>query len=143
VTGNPLWVRNAEDWKRFVLAKVVMNRRGSSDRREPSARGTLGVSTPTRKRRKETPVEREQQYVGIDLHRRRSVIVRMNDAGEVLAVTKIDNDPLALAMAVAEAGPDPEVSLPPMAGHLPGDGGGCWDGFWWFEAAAVFGGVQA
>ena len=26
---------------------------------------------------------REQQYVGIDLHRRRSVIVRMNDAGEV------------------------------------------------------------
>jgi transposase len=54
---------------------------------------------------------REQQYVGIDLHRRRSVIVRMNDAGEVLGVTKIDNDPLALSMAVAEAGPDPEVAL--------------------------------
>jgi transposase len=56
-------------------------------------------------------VEHEQQYVGIDLHRRRSVIVRMNDAGEVLSVTKIDNDPFALAMAVAEAGPDPEVAL--------------------------------
>ena len=27
----------------------------------------------------------EQQYVGIDLHRRRSVIVRMHDAGEVLS----------------------------------------------------------
>jgi transposase len=54
---------------------------------------------------------REQQYVGIDLHRRRSVIVRMNDAGEVLEVSKIDNDPLALSMAVAEAGPDPEVAL--------------------------------
>ena len=54
---------------------------------------------------------REQQYVGIDLHRRRSVIVRMNDAGEVLGVTKIDNDPLALATAIAEAGPDPEVAL--------------------------------
>jgi transposase len=53
----------------------------------------------------------QQQYVGIDLHRRRSVIVRMNDAGEVLEVSKIDNDPLALAMAVAEAGPDPEVAL--------------------------------
>jgi transposase len=56
-------------------------------------------------------VEQEQQYVGIDLHRRRSVIVRMNDAGEVLSVTKIDNDPFALAMALAEAGPDPEVAL--------------------------------
>jgi transposase len=54
---------------------------------------------------------REQQYVGIDLHRRRSVIVRMNDAGEVLAVSKIDNDPVALSIAVAEAGPDPEVAL--------------------------------
>ena len=54
---------------------------------------------------------REQQYVGIDLHRRRSVIVRMNNAGEVVGVAKIDNDPLALSMAVAEAGPDPEVAL--------------------------------
>jgi len=54
---------------------------------------------------------REQQYVGIDLHRRRSVLVRMNDAGEVLAVSKIDNDPVSLSMAVAEAGPDPEVIL--------------------------------
>lgn len=56
-------------------------------------------------------MEREQQYVGIDLHRRRSVIVRMNDAGEVLKVSKIDNDPVVLSMAVAEAGPDPEVVL--------------------------------
>ncbi|HEX6393424.1 MAG TPA: IS110 family transposase [Acidimicrobiales bacterium] len=56
-------------------------------------------------------MEREQQYVGIDLHRRRSVIVRMNDAGDVLNVLKIDNDPVALSMAVAEAGPDPEVVL--------------------------------
>jgi transposase len=56
-------------------------------------------------------VEREQQYVGIDLHRRRSVIVRMNDAGEVLGVSRIDNDPLALSMAIAEGGPDPEVAL--------------------------------
>jgi len=74
-------------------------------------RGTLGVPTPTRKGRKETLVEREPQYVGIDLHRRRSVIVRMSDAGEVLGVSKIDNDPLALAVAVAEAGPNPEVAL--------------------------------
>lgn len=56
-------------------------------------------------------MEHQQQYVGIDLHRRRSVIVRMNDAGEVVGVSKIDNDPVTLAMAVAEAGPDPEVAL--------------------------------
>ena len=42
----------------------------------------------------------QQHYVGIDLHRRRSVIVRMNDAGEVLAVTKVDNDPVPLSMAI-------------------------------------------
>jgi transposase len=56
-------------------------------------------------------VLQQPQYVGIDLHRRRSVIVRMNDAGEVLDVSKIDNDPLALSMAIAEAGPNPEVAL--------------------------------
>ena len=39
------------------------------------------------------------------------MIVRMNDAGEVLGVTKIDNDPVALAVAMAEAGPNPEVAL--------------------------------
>jgi hypothetical protein len=59
----------------------------------------------------------EQQYVGIDLHRRRSVIVRMNDAGEVLKVSKIDNDPVTLALTVAEAGPDPEVALGASCGR--------------------------
>ena len=51
------------------------------------------------------------QYVGIDLHRRRSAIVRMTKTGEVLSTVQIDNDPVALAMAIAEAGPDPEVAL--------------------------------
>ena len=50
-----------------------------------------------------------QQYVGIDLHRRRSVIVRINDAGEVLGVTMEANDPVQMSMAIAEAGPGPEV----------------------------------
>ncbi len=92
------------------MTDSVVVRQGSSRRREPSVQSKLGVTKPTRKR-KETLVEREQQYVGIDLHRRRSVIVRMNDAGKVLEVSKIDNDPVALAMTVAEAGPDPEVVL--------------------------------
>jgi hypothetical protein len=42
---------------------------------------------------------REQQYVGIDLHRGRSVIVRMNDAGEGLGVTKVANDRAQMSMA--------------------------------------------
>ena len=52
-----------------------------------------------------------REYVGIDLHRRRSVIVRKNADGELLSKVHIDNDPLALAAAVAEAGPEPEVVL--------------------------------
>jgi len=36
----------------------------------------------------------ERQYVAIDLHLKRSVIVRENAAGEELGVTQIDNDPL-------------------------------------------------
>jgi hypothetical protein len=46
--------------------------------------------------------------VGIDLHRRRSVIGRMNEAGETLSTVSIDNDPVALSLEVAKAGPDPE-----------------------------------
>ncbi len=53
----------------------------------------------------------EREYVGIDLHRRRSVIVRMNPAGARLGTARIVNDPLALAAEVAKAGPDPEVVL--------------------------------
>ena len=53
----------------------------------------------------------ERQYVGIDLHRRRSVIVRRSAAGETLSMVRIDNEPMALAKAVSEAGPEPEVVL--------------------------------
>ena len=49
----------------------------------------------------------ERQFVGIDLHRRRSVIVRMTAAGERLETVRIDNDPVALALEIAKAGPDP------------------------------------
>ena len=51
----------------------------------------------------------EPEYVGIDLHRRRSVIVRMSPDGERLSTEKIDNDPRALAAAIAPAGPNPKV----------------------------------
>lgn len=53
-----------------------------------------------------------RQYVGIDLHRRRSVIVRMDSAGERLArPVRIDNDPVILAGEIAKWGESPEVVL--------------------------------
>ena len=56
-------------------------------------------------------MEQQRQYVGIDLHRRRSVIVRRHANGEVAEITRIDNDASALAAAVAKAGSEPEVVL--------------------------------
>ncbi|MGH9259709.1 MAG: IS110 family transposase [Acidimicrobiales bacterium] len=56
-------------------------------------------------------MEQQRQYVGIDLHRRRSVIVRMSEDGQVLGVDQVMNDPVELSVAVAKAGPDPEVAL--------------------------------
>jgi len=53
----------------------------------------------------------ERQYVAIDLHRLRSLIVRENEAGEEVGVVRIDNDPVALAQALADAGPEPEVAI--------------------------------
>jgi transposase len=52
-----------------------------------------------------------QQIVGIDLHRRRSVIVRMSDTGEQLGNVRIDNDPMMLAAEIAKAGERPQVVL--------------------------------
>ncbi len=51
------------------------------------------------------------QYVGIDLHRRRSVIVRKDPAGVPIETVQIVNDPVALAEVVARAGDAPEVVL--------------------------------
>jgi transposase len=51
----------------------------------------------------------EREYVGIDLHRRRSVIIRKNAAGELISKVHIDNSAEALVAAVGAAGPEPEV----------------------------------
>jgi transposase len=51
------------------------------------------------------------QFVGIDVHRRRSVLVRMTEAGEPLECVRILNDPDRLAAAMAAAGEHPEVVL--------------------------------
>ena len=52
-----------------------------------------------------------RQVVGIDLHRRRSVIVRMTEAGERLDSVRIANDPMVLAAEIAKAGEHPQVVL--------------------------------
>jgi transposase len=51
------------------------------------------------------------QYVGIDFHRRRSVIVRVAADGERLGVHRIVNDPFALADVMARCGEAPEVVI--------------------------------
>jgi transposase len=52
-----------------------------------------------------------RQFVGMDLHRRRSVLVRMTESGEALETVRIVNDRDALAAVMARAGVDPEVVL--------------------------------
>jgi hypothetical protein len=53
----------------------------------------------------------DRQYVGIDFHRRRSVVMRMSAASEKLSSVRVANGPVAIAAAVAEAGPDPEMPI--------------------------------
>jgi transposase len=52
-----------------------------------------------------------RQIVGMDLHRRRSVLVRMTEAGEVLETVRISNDPEYLRQVMQRAGEHPEVVL--------------------------------
>ena len=52
-----------------------------------------------------------RQFVGIDLHRRRTVLVRTTEAGEALEAVRILNDVDSLNAVMARAGEDPEVVL--------------------------------
>src|SRR6476620_10524093 len=63
---------------------------------------------------KEAPVSESysgRQFVGIDLHRRRSVIVRMTTDGDQLECIRISNDVERLSTVMARAGEAPEVVL--------------------------------
>ena len=61
-----------------------------------------------------------RQIVGINPHRRRSVIVRMAaETGERLDTVRIDNDPMAFAAELGKAGESPEVVLE-LLGRRPG-----------------------
>jgi hypothetical protein len=50
-----------------------------------------------------------QQFVGMDLHRRRSVLVRMSETGEHLETTRILNDRDVPAEVMSLAGKSPEM----------------------------------
>ena len=63
-----------------------------------------------------------RQVVGIDLHRRRSVIVRMTESGERLETVRILNDRERLADVMARAGESPEVVLEATYGWILGRG---------------------
>ena len=52
-----------------------------------------------------------RQIVGMDLHRRRSVLVRMTETGEHLETVRISNDPEYLQAVMARAGEHPDVVL--------------------------------
>ena len=52
----------------------------------------------------------DRQHVGIDLHRRRSVIVRISSSGR-LAVTRVANEVDEIAAVIADAGEEPQVVI--------------------------------
>jgi transposase len=52
-----------------------------------------------------------RQFVGIDVHRKRSVLVRTGEDGQRLETTRISNDPEYLRAVMARAGESPEVVL--------------------------------
>src|SRR4051794_2092231 len=62
----------------------------------------------------EAPVSEQyagRQIVGMDLHRRRSVLVRMTETGETLETVRISNDREYLRQVMERAGEAPEVVL--------------------------------
>jgi transposase len=52
-----------------------------------------------------------RQVVGMDLHRRRSVLVRMTEDGRKLETARIENSPAALRAVIARAGDNPRVVI--------------------------------
>ena len=52
-----------------------------------------------------------RQVVGMDLHRRRSVLVRMTEDGRKLETVRITNSPAALRAVIARAGKNPRVVI--------------------------------
>jgi transposase len=67
-------------------------------------------------------------YVGIDLHRQRSVVVVLNDDGDRLSWSRIDSTPADLARELTAAGRDAEVAME-----------ACWGWYWAADVIAECG----
>ena len=63
-----------------------------------------------------------RQVVGMDLHRRRSVLVRMTEDGRKLETVRITNSPAALRAAIARAGDKPRVVIEATCGWVRSEG---------------------
>jgi len=63
-----------------------------------------------------------RQVVGMDLHRRRSVLVRMTMDGRKLETVRIENSPQALRAEIAKAGKNPLVVLEATYGWVRSEG---------------------
>ena len=63
-----------------------------------------------------------REVVGMDLHRRRSVLVRMTRDGRKLETARITNSPAELRRAVAGAGMHPRVVLEATYGWVRSEG---------------------
>lgn len=63
-----------------------------------------------------------RQIVGIDQHRRRSVIARMTEDGAPLRTVRNDNDPFTLAELMTQWGEAPLVVLEAMYGCVRHEG---------------------
>ena len=94
-----------------------------------TSRGKLGVLTSTTKEAPVGEVYAGKQIVGMDLHRRRSVLVRMTESGRHLETVRISNDPEYPRAVMARAGEAPEVVLEAAYG--------------WYWAADVLAGLGA
>jgi hypothetical protein len=63
-----------------------------------------------------------REVVGMDLHRRRSVLVRMAPDGRKLETARIANSPAELRQAIAGAGTNPKVVLEATYGWVRSEG---------------------
>jgi hypothetical protein len=63
-----------------------------------------------------------RQVVGMDLHRRRSVLVRMRMDGRKLETARIENSPAALRAVIGRAGKNPLVVIEATYGWVRSEG---------------------
>jgi hypothetical protein len=63
-----------------------------------------------------------RQVVGLDLHRRRTVMVRTTADGERLEAVRFSNDREMLERQIAKAGVDPQVVLEATYGYVRREG---------------------